>query len=196
MEQQIFNLNWDTYTDHLREMLNEIMLSNESADVTLVCEDKTQFKAHKIVLRACSAVFRSMIPGDSMTNTNSMIYLRGIESPEIKSILDWIYLGQATICVDNLDKFLDVAKSLEIKELNKADYGNEEMAKDERIEQNTENFVMDIAKQTTVKAVNDRLLSKVINQDHQKFQCDQCDRQYIEKKNLNKHIRKSHKRMK
>ena len=164
------------------------MLSNESADVTLVCEDKTQFKAHKIVLRACSAVFKSMIPGDSMTNTNSMIYLWGIESPEIKSILDWIYLGQA--------KFLDVAKSLEIKELNKADYGNEEMAKDERIEQNTENFVMDIAKQTTVKAVNDRLLSKVINQDHQKFQCDHCDRQYIEKKNLNKHIRKSHNGMK
>ena len=55
------NLNWHTYSDHLREMLHEMMKSNELTDVTLVCDDKKQFKAHKIVLSACSSVFKSII---------------------------------------------------------------------------------------------------------------------------------------
>ena len=40
-------------------MLHEMMKSNELTDVTLVCDDKKQFKAHKIVLSACSTVFKN-----------------------------------------------------------------------------------------------------------------------------------------
>ena len=57
MTQEKYNLNWHTYSDHLREMLHEMMKSNELTDVTLVCDDKRQFKAHKIVLSACSYIF-------------------------------------------------------------------------------------------------------------------------------------------
>ena len=49
MSQEKYNLNWHTYSDHLREMLCDMMKSNELTDVTLVCDDKRQFKAHKIV---------------------------------------------------------------------------------------------------------------------------------------------------
>ena len=51
------NLNWHTFNDHLKDMMQNLMLSNESTDVILVCEDKTKFKAHKFVLNACSSVF-------------------------------------------------------------------------------------------------------------------------------------------
>ena len=34
-----------TYSDCLREMHHEMMKSNELTDVTLVCDDKSQFKA-------------------------------------------------------------------------------------------------------------------------------------------------------
>ena len=61
MNQEKYNLNWHTYSDHLKEMLHEMMKSNEFTDVTLVCDDKIQFKAHKIVLSACSSVFKSII---------------------------------------------------------------------------------------------------------------------------------------
>ena len=47
-----------TYSDHLREMLHEMMKSHELTHVTLICDDKRQFKAHKIVLSACSSVFK------------------------------------------------------------------------------------------------------------------------------------------
>ena len=61
MSQEQFNLNWKTYSDHLQELLQQLFQSNESTDVTLVCDDKTKFKAHKFVLNACSPVFQSMI---------------------------------------------------------------------------------------------------------------------------------------
>ena len=93
MEQ--FNLNWHTYNDHLKEMMQNLLLCSESTDVTLVCEDKTKFKAHKFVLNACSPVFHSII--NDMPQSYPVIYLKGVFAQEMKSILQFMYLGQATI---------------------------------------------------------------------------------------------------
>ena len=61
MKAEKFNLEWHTFTDHLREMLYNMRSSNELTDVTLVSEDKKQFKAHKAVLRASSLALKSII---------------------------------------------------------------------------------------------------------------------------------------
>merc|ERR1712029_346921 len=111
MSQEKFDLTWQTYTDHLREMLNDMMTSNELTDVTLVSEDKKKFKAHKVVLSACSSVFKSII-SDSIL-TSPVIYLRGIQSFEIEAILQFIYLGKATFYQERMNEFLNVVKSLE-----------------------------------------------------------------------------------
>ena len=71
------------------------MQSNKSSDVTIVCEDKTRYKVHKFVLNACSPVFQSII--DNLPeNEGSVVYLRGVFSQEMKSIIQFMYLGQAT----------------------------------------------------------------------------------------------------
>ena len=118
MNLEQFNLNWHTYSDHLKEMMENLMNTNNSADVTLVCNDKTKFKAHKFVLSACSPVFQSIID-DLPSKDDSFIYLRGVEPQEMKSILQFMYLGQATFYQDRMNEFLEVAKSLEIKEISK-----------------------------------------------------------------------------
>merc|ERR1719342_949929 len=92
------------------------MTSNEMADITLVSEDRKQFKAHKVVLSATSTVLKSIISESKLHN--AIIYLRGIQSHEIESILEFIYLGQATFYKDRMNEFLNVAKSLDIKEIN------------------------------------------------------------------------------
>merc|ERR1712058_196741 len=97
-------------------MMQTLMDSNKSTDVTLVCNDKTKFKAHKFVLSACSPVFESIIE-DLPHREDSFIYLRGVQSQELKSILQFMYLGQATFYQDRMNEFLDVAKILEIKEI-------------------------------------------------------------------------------
>ena len=118
MAQEQFNLNWHTYNDHLKEMMGNLLESNETADVTLVCEDKTKFKAHKLVLISCSPVFQSII-NDLPKIGYSVIYLRGVLAQEMKSILQFMYLGQATFYHDRMNEFLNVAKSLEVKEISK-----------------------------------------------------------------------------
>ena len=90
MSLEKYNLKWHTYSDHLREMLHEMMKSNELTDVTLVCDDKRQFKAHKIVLSACSSVFKSIV--NDLPQNCSVIYLKGIQHQEIESILQLSHL--------------------------------------------------------------------------------------------------------
>ena len=117
MSHKKFNLTWKTYTDHLRGMLHSMMSSSELTDVTLVSEDKKQFKAHKVVLIASSPVFKSII-SDNFSST-PIIYLRGVHSNEIESILQFIYIGQTTFYQKRMNEFLNVGKSLEIQEISK-----------------------------------------------------------------------------
>merc|ERR1712098_200386 len=99
-------------------MMQNLMQSNDSSDVTLVCDDKTKLKAHKFVLSACSPVFQSII-ADLPQKQDSTIYLRGVFSHEMQSILQFMYLGQATFYHDRMNEFLTVAKTLEVKEISK-----------------------------------------------------------------------------
>ena len=113
MAQEKVTLNWHSYSDHLRNMMQNLMESNLSADVTLVCDDKTKLKAHKFMLNSCSPIFQSIINDFSPTE-NSIIYLKGILSNEMNSILQFMYLGQASVQYNRINKFLDVAAAFEI----------------------------------------------------------------------------------
>ena len=115
MNQERNSLTWHTYSDHLRSMMKELMTTDEFADVTLVTDDKQHIKVHKNILSLCSPVFRDMLQKDR--NSNPIIFLRGVHFSEIESIMQYIYLGEATFNMERMDEFLAVAKSLEIKEL-------------------------------------------------------------------------------
>jgi len=117
MHQEKYNLKWHTYSEHLREMLYEMMMSYELTDVTLVCDDRKQFKAHKIVLSACSTVFKSII--NDLPKESSVIFLRGIQHQEMQSIMEFMYSGGTSFDQERMDEFFNVARNLEIKELSK-----------------------------------------------------------------------------
>ena len=91
------------------------MSSNELTDVTLVSEDKKEFKAHKVVLSASSSVLKSIIKHSKLSRP--IIHLEGIQSPEIESILQFIYLGESSFYKERMNKFLKVAKNLEVKNI-------------------------------------------------------------------------------
>ena len=117
MELQNFSVKWDAYSDHLRRMLHEMMKSEELTDVTLVCDDKIQFNAHKVILSGCSSVFKSIMK--DLPHGSSVIYLRGIQHQEMESILEFIYLGVASFSKERMNEFLKVAHNLEIKDISK-----------------------------------------------------------------------------
>ena len=115
---QKYCLTWNTYSDHLRGMLHNMMKSNYQTDVTLVCDDKIHYKAHKIVLSACSPVMKDIIDNCAQEKT-PIIYLKGIQHQEIESLLEFIYLGEATLYLDRIKEFLDAANYLEFQEISK-----------------------------------------------------------------------------
>ena len=105
-----------SYSDHLREALNEMMISSEFADVTLVTDDKQQIRAHRNILAACSPVFKNILQLDSII-ANPVIYLRGIQHSEMESIMQFIYLGEGRCYEERMTEFFHVSKNLEIKGL-------------------------------------------------------------------------------
>ena len=116
-EKSIFS--WHTYTDHLRDILREMKTSNDFADVTLVCDDKKEIKAHRNILSACSPVFKNMLKIDQQSN-HPVIYLRGIQHLQMEAILKFVYLGETSIHQDSLTEFIQTAKLLEIREFDKS----------------------------------------------------------------------------
>merc|ERR1712189_110156 len=184
MSLEQFNLNWHTYSDHLREMMENLMNSHKSADVTLVCNDKTKFKAHKFVLNACSPVFKSILD-DLSYKEDSFIYLRGVEPQEMKSILQFMYLGQATFYQDRMKEFLDVAKSLEIKEISK----DVECDNDDTCQQNDDNSQVDNEiGSNDISSINQNFVSEEISETETKatgyrdasgqYQCGKCEKRF------------------
>ena len=57
MHPEQYSLSWHAYSDHLKNMMKELMMNEDLSDVTLVTEDKKQIKAHINILSACSPVF-------------------------------------------------------------------------------------------------------------------------------------------
>ena len=87
--QEMHTLTWNRYSDHLREMVNEMMTSSQFADVTLVTDDKQLIREHRNILSACSPVFKHILNLNSRI-ANPVIYLRGIQNSEMVSFMQFI----------------------------------------------------------------------------------------------------------
>merc|ERR1712043_86438 len=96
-------------------MIKDLYEEGQYSDVTLVSDDQTQFEAHKIVLSACSPVFKKII--DNNPSQHPLIYLRGIQSYELESILQFMYLGEGRCNYERMGEFIKVAKELEVKDI-------------------------------------------------------------------------------
>lgn len=107
------NLSWDSFPTHLKTMLVGMMTSSDYTDVTLVCGDQVQYKAHKVVLSASSPVMRTIL--QSNNTDNPLIYLRGVQHEDMEAILQFIYLGEATVKQGRTEEFFKLAKDFEIR---------------------------------------------------------------------------------
>ena len=137
MHQKKCSLSWHTYSDHLKNMMKELMMNKDYSDVTLVTEDKKQIKANINILSACSPIFKDILKKEK--NSSTIMYLRGIQHSEMESIIQFIYLGEATFYEERMDEFLAVAKLLEIKELCNAEPETREEPDDEPDDEPSQN---------------------------------------------------------
>ena len=208
--QDRYSFTWQTYSDHLRETLKEMMTSSDFADVTLVTDDKQQIKAHRNILSACSPVFKNILQLGT-GNTHPVIYLRGIQHSELESILHYIYLGETRLYEERMGEFLLVSRNLEIKELAigiessdqfasnvESNVTNEEgVAEDPAPPLIEDNSIFEHQTHTKTKASKplfERNVAnrKVVKTEGGKYACNKCDYQATQKGNITLPIQSVH----
>jgi hypothetical protein len=109
------NLKWNDFEENVkiafkdfREILN---------DVVLYCGNQKTF-ANRLVLCACSEVFKSMLLATDMsTQIYPSILLWDTNINELNQILDFMYFGEVKVTEPGLASFLALAERLQVKGL-------------------------------------------------------------------------------
>ena len=110
-----FSLKWNDFEANASKSFRNLRAEENFIDVTLVSDDEHFVSAHKLVLSASSDFFKSILK--KSTHSNPLIYLPGVKSAVLNSIIDYIYNGEVHLYQDDLDVFLDVAQKLKIEGL-------------------------------------------------------------------------------
>ena len=196
-ENEKYSLTWHAYSDHLKSMMKELMVNDDFSDVTLVTEDKRQIMANISILRVCSPVFKDILKKEK--NSNPIMYLRGVQYSELESILQYIYLGEATFYKERTDEFFALAKSLEIQELCKVETDTDDELDDQPSQSDPVNQTEQKREQSlgsdhlTMHAPHRR--GEIVNANG-KYECDKCHKEYSGISGLFHHKQSVHKGVK
>ena len=186
-----FILKWNDYQLNWNRSLSELRKTTDLSDVTLISDDKVKFSAHKIILSACSNMFKFIFKDN--THANPLLYLGGVSSVNLGLILDYIYHGEVNLFQEQLDSFLETAQKLEIQGLlgDNEDNLNEEMNLDEFIMPDQQSEEKKIAKvEQTVSFITKRQHNLRPALDFTKFNVGSWTPEEIEQKTLDLYEKK------
>ena len=118
------SLGWEKFDQSIRDNLSRLRESNDFSDVTLVTRDQEgpSFPAHRLVLAACSPVFRRILNVDP--HHHPLLYISCVTSDSLRLLLTFIYEGRVEVSQDHLNDFLTAAEELKIEGLSTSVSGN------------------------------------------------------------------------
>ena len=182
--QEKYSVKWHSYSDHLRSMMKELMMNEDFSDVTIVTEDKKRIKANMNILSSSSPVFKDILKKEKQSS--QIIFLRGIQYSEMESIIQFIYLGEATLYEDRTNEFLSIAKLLEITALCQTETETNDELDDEALplDINVSDEEVQITKKSTQESRSDVSVRK--------YECKQCHKSYSSSGALSNHRRSAH----
>ena len=108
-------LKWNGFQEDFSKKIGRIKYEPDFSDVTLACEDGSQVAAHKVILATSSPFFRKLLK--SNRHTHPLIYMRKVKSEDLLALIDFLYLGEATVEQENLDSFLLLGADLQLEGL-------------------------------------------------------------------------------
>ena len=111
----IYILKWKDFNYNVKSRVSDVIKEQSFCDVTLVSDDHKPFLAHRYVLSSFSPVLKDILLNNP--HSHPLIYLRGINHKDFDSILQFIYFGKAWVDHNNMNKFAEAAKNLQIKKL-------------------------------------------------------------------------------
>ena len=184
--------------DFPTETLNvfkEMLTDKHFADVTFATEGFKYIRAHKVIICAFSSVFKEIL----MNNSHELpcIYLKGVKHDHLQAIINYIYLGETKVGLEDVTEVLNLASELKIVGLG-VDQTWQRYDGENQDEENIlkENIMED---KDTNSGENQSSLSKeVYNEaielvnDDKVFRCSLCEYETRKKFNLQEHIDSLH----
>ena len=134
-----YSLSWPEVESERTKALSSMLTSGEFTDVTIACDDD-QIKAHKVVLSAASEVFQNIFRRNQ--HKHPLLYFFGVTKQQMEAVLDFIYSGDTKVPMEELDTFLNIAKSLQIKGLvgSNSDQDNSTLEENKTLDSTTNSF--------------------------------------------------------
>ena len=189
MNNEKFNLTWDSYADKIIEIHKDLIKTKDFADVTLVTDDEKCLKAHRIILSAYSSVLKNILQIDPQSK--QVIFLSGIQHSEMESILQFMYLGETKIDDERIKEILKVAKSLKIIGLGKSLENiilDRNIKSESRDDNNSENGLeISFDEKNILESQQETLLKGPAI-----FPCQECKKIFKQKCILARHIQSEH----
>jgi len=104
----------------LKNLKDYLRTDNDHLDVTLACEGNQQIRAHKVILSAGSLFFREVLA--NAKHPEPFIFLGGgVRMTDLKSLVEYIYLGETNVAANNLEEFVKTARLLQVTGMNDID---------------------------------------------------------------------------
>ena len=111
----LVQLKWDNFGNSMIASFKKFHGEEKFCDVTLWTE-KESFKCHQVILSASSSFFEQILSRNQGTS-HASVYLHGISSKSLRSLLIFMYEAELTISQEDIPELLHVASVLEVKGL-------------------------------------------------------------------------------
>ena len=110
-----FSLKWNDFERNVSMTFDLLRSEEEFFDVSLVTDDQKTMSAHRLVLSASSPYFKNVLTGNK--HSHPILCLMGVDSENLKTLLDYIYTGEVKVYEENLEKFLSISEKLQLEGL-------------------------------------------------------------------------------
>ena len=160
-----FQLQWGEFQENSASVFQSLFLEEDFKDVTLVTEDEQQIEVHRFLLSASSGLFKRML-SRNLGHPHPLIYLKGVSHQHLAAILEFLYLGQVQVQMQEIGGFLQAARDLDIKGLDQVQETN-------HTRQSVKNNATQKTSKQRTENVNDKLIDiTVFTQKTNEMQSD------------------------
>lgn len=113
MEEHIQNVKWLEYAKNMMDIQRSVYLSSSMFDV-IIAAGEIRFKAHQLILRACSDFFLEIL-SNCPSYVVPTIIIPDLNPKLVEPLLVFMYSGETFIPPNSLQEFLDVCNYLQMK---------------------------------------------------------------------------------
>lgn len=129
-----FALCWNNFTDNITTGFQSLLIRGDLCDATLgkviniydfalynlahiiLAVEGKLLKAHKVVLSICSPYFQEMFI-TMPSNQHPILILKDMSARLVSNLLEFMYQGSVNVKQDELQAFMKIAETLQIKGL-------------------------------------------------------------------------------